>query len=306
MKFMKRNNLVRDVSLCALGRPGEEVALRNLREIRSEKMDKACVALVSLQKSGSTLLSYCLALLNTGNSIGTFRNDFDLLPMLSFPASIIPQNFNARQDGVYQLYKINGHLLRMMAPLAEGAGIDRVVWMCREFAGYYASVYRWVTGFYSQVNPKMSALGAVSWDTYKEMTLEEMARDHVEELWDAFQLMRTPGGSRVLFLAYEQLTEAKEQTLGRMAAWLALPHGSGMLQEIIAKTSKEAMSEGERFDPLAFGEGGGVSKVNLQRHPHGLRADEQSVYDRLFRERFAAEGIESYRQLIQSFVSMDG
>jgi len=58
MKLFKPNRLMKDAQLCVLGRPGEEVALRHLKELRADKMDKPCVALVSLQKSGSTLLRY--------------------------------------------------------------------------------------------------------------------------------------------------------------------------------------------------------------------------------------------------------
>ena len=297
MGFLKRNDLLKHTLLCALGRPGEEVALRNLQGLRADKMDKPCVTLVSLQKCGSTLLSYCCALLNTGNSIRTFRNDFDLLPMLSFPASVIPQNFNARQDGVYQLYKINGHLQPVLGPLFDKVGMSRAIWMCREFSGYYASVYRWVTGFYARVNPKMAALGGLSWEQYKAMTLDAMARDHVDELWSAYKLSKSPERRPVLFLAYEQLTEHKEETLERLADWLKLPHDAAMLRSIAEKTSKEAMSGGDRFDPLAFGEGGGVSKVNRTTHPHRLSEEEQAVVDAIFRERFAAQGIDSYRDL---------
>ena len=53
--------------------------------------------IVAQQKCGSTLLCYIASLINVNNNINVFRNDFDLLPMLSFPTSIFPQNFNARQ-----------------------------------------------------------------------------------------------------------------------------------------------------------------------------------------------------------------
>ena len=307
MRLLKRNSLAKKVRFCALGRPGETVALRHLHGLRADQMDKPCVALVSLQKSGSTLLSYCCALLNTSNSISTFRNDFDLLPMLSFPRSIIPQNFNARQDGVYQMYKINGHLERMIRPLNEEAEVRRVIWMCREFGGYYASVYRWLIGFYPQVNPEMSALSGLAWERYKILTLEAMVRDHVNELWSAFQQTnRSEDRGRVLYMSYEQLTEEKELTLGRIAGWLDLPHDPDMLRSIVEKTSKESMSEGDRFDPLAFGEGGGLSKVNLLSHPHKLTSAEEALYDRAFVERFAAVGIRSYRDLIDSLPSPHG
>ncbi len=303
MRLLKRSSLVKNVRLCAMGRPGETVALRHLQDLRADKMDKPSVALVSLQKSGSTLLSYCCALLNTGNSISTFRNDFDLLPMLSFPHSIIPQNFNSRQDGAYQMYKINGHLERMIGPLDEEAGIRKVIWMCRDFGGYYASVYRWLTGFYPRVNPKLAALSRLGWEDYKTLTLEAMACDHVDELWSAFQRTNRSGRGRVLCLAYEQLTEEKESTLARIADWMDLPHDPDMLRSIAEKTSKEAMSEGGRFDPLAFGEGGGLSKVNLLSHSHELTPAEETLCQHIFMDRFAAVGIRSYRDLIEWLLS---
>lgn len=55
--------------------------------------------IIAQQKCGSTLLCYIASLINVNNNINVFRNDFDLLPMLSFPTSIFPQNFNARQVG---------------------------------------------------------------------------------------------------------------------------------------------------------------------------------------------------------------
>jgi hypothetical protein len=306
MAFLKRDNLAKKVRYCALGRPGEDVALRNLQNLRAAKMDKPCLAMISLQKSGSTLLSYCCALLNTGNAIRDFRNDFDLIPMLSFPTRIIPQNFNARQDGVYQMYKINGHLERMIGPLVEKAGIRRVIWMCREFSGYYASVYRWLISFYPRANPELAALSGLNWERYKAMTLEAMVHDHVEELWTAFQHANSAGKDSVFLLAYEQLTGAKESTLARIADWLKLPHDLDMLRSIADKTSKESMIKGERFDPLAFGEGGGVSKVNLDSHLHFLSDDEQSLYDQRFRDRFKAAGIGSYRILVNAFPGVAG
>ena len=300
MKLFKPSRLMKNTQLCALGRPGEDVAIRHLRTLRQDKMDKPGVALVSLQKSGSTLLSYCCALLNTDNTIQAFRNDFDLLPMLSFPASIIPQNFNARQDGVCQMYKINGHLGRMTGPLTE-TGIRNVIWMCREFSGYYASVFRWLNTFYCRVNPALAALGSLEWAQYKKLTFEAVAADHVDELWGAFQMQKAPGENRLLLLSYEQLTEQKRAVVKRIADWLGLPCDSRMLDSIDEKTSKQAMSSGERFDPLAFGEGGGVSKVNLKDYPHQLTVEETLYYDERFAARFSASGIRSYRELIDGF-----
>jgi hypothetical protein len=70
-----------------------------MRTIRPQKLEKESVMIVAQQKCGSTLLCYIASLINVNNSINVFRNDFDLLPMLSFPTSIFPQNFNARQVG---------------------------------------------------------------------------------------------------------------------------------------------------------------------------------------------------------------
>ena len=44
----------------------------------------------ALQKCGSTLLCYIVSLVNTENRIKNFRNDFDILPMLSFPTKSAP------------------------------------------------------------------------------------------------------------------------------------------------------------------------------------------------------------------------
>ena len=61
------------------------LAQKFLKTIRTEKMDKEPVCVTALQKCGSTLLCYIVSLVNMDNKITRFRNDFDILPMLSFP-----------------------------------------------------------------------------------------------------------------------------------------------------------------------------------------------------------------------------
>jgi hypothetical protein len=58
------------------------IAKLHLRTLRVSKLDKECVAIVTLPKCGSTLLCYVTALVNTRNTIQNFRNDFHLVPML--------------------------------------------------------------------------------------------------------------------------------------------------------------------------------------------------------------------------------
>jgi hypothetical protein len=79
----------------------ENCGLNLLKTIRPQKLEKPSVMIVAQQKCGSTLLCYIASLINVNNDISMFRNDFDLLPMLSFPTSIFPQNFNARQVNLH-------------------------------------------------------------------------------------------------------------------------------------------------------------------------------------------------------------
>lgn len=284
---------------CALCKPGEKNALQHLQGLRLSKMDKECVMVISLQKSGSTLLCYTCALLNTNGAIAKFRNDFDVLPMLSFPAFLIPQNFNARQDGQYQLYKINGHLKDIDQQLAHTEGVRRVVWMCREFSGYYRSVYWWIKQFYPRASRQFALFRFVPWKLYKALTLRLLARDHIDELWYVYKQATSPGPRNALFLSYEHLTQEKDATLRMLAAWLELEPGDDVIRSIVAKTSKTAMAAGDRFDPIRYGEGGGLSKVNLVAHKHVLSESDKQLYDTLFAKKFAGEGIRSYQELIE-------
>ncbi len=276
----------------------------SLRTLRVSKMDKECVVIVALAKSGSTLLAYICALLNTRNEINKFRNDFDISPILSGNTQVFPQNFNARQDGKYQMYKVNARLLDLDESLRK-AGIQKTVWMCRDFEGYYSSYYWWLVQEYlPRADAKNQEYRSLDWDTYKRLTLEISARHHIEELWYAYGRAKdasTDALPKTLFLTYEGVTREKRAALKKLAAWLEIDADAEMLQGIENKTSKEAMAVGDRFDVLHFGDGGGLSKVNLTPHKGGLDAAEKSKYAALFQEQFAPAGIGSYAELVAWF-----
>ena len=293
------------LKLAALAKPAQKEAWRHLKVLRMQKMDKQSIVILSLQKGGSTLLCYVCALINTRNAINKFRNDFDLVPMLSFPQAMVFQNINARQDGKYQLYKINGRVRDFYEHLTKTLEVKKIVWISREFEGYYRSVFWWVKAVYPRVKPLlrfpvriMSLLRYVSWKTFKAETLELLAKDHVDELWSAYQLVKKSPVDHFIAVSYEHLTREREATLRRLASWFDIDADSAMLKSIAHKTSKEEMSKGDRFDPLCFGEGGGQTKVNLEAHKHLLSAAEKEVYEQIFRRRFAEVGITSYAQYI--------
>ncbi len=275
------------------------IAKLHLRTLRVSKLDKECVAIVTLPKCGSTLLCYVTALVNTRNTIQNFRNDFDLVPMLSFPARQIAQNFNARQDGEYQLYKVNGRLLDIEQSLRE-AGITRQIWMSRDFPGYFRSWFAWAREFVPRVRWQRWYQRHLDWNVFKRRALKKSARFHIDELWFVYSQMKA-GNDNIFFLTYDDLTKKKEATVRSLARWLGIEVDETVVAGIAQKTSKEAMAVGNRFDPLTFGDGEGVSKVNLDDHAHQLSSDELEMYDLMFRARFGAEGINSYQELVLRF-----
>lgn len=287
------------IDMLATPRWDSGMAKLHLRTLRVSKFDKECVAIVTLPKCGSTLLCYVSALINTRNSIQNFRNDFDLVPMLSFPARQIAQNFNARQDGEYQLYKVNGRLLDIRQSLRE-AGITRQIWMSRDFPSYFRSWFAWAREFVPRVRRSRGYQRHLDWEVFKRRALGKSARFHIEELWFAYSLLKE-GSEDILFLTYDDLTKRKESTVRSLISWLGIEVDEAMVTGIAQKTSKEAMAVGNRFDPLSFGDGEGISKVNLDDHAHQLSAKELEAYDLLFRERFGAEGINSYQDLVLRF-----
>jgi len=135
------------------------------------------------------------------------------------------------------------------------------------------------------------------------MTLELLARDHVNELWYVYHLSKATPCSRFLLLSYEHLTQDKEATLGRLASWFGVEVDDAMLQSIAEKTSKEAMATGYRFDPISFGDGEGQSKINLEPHTHSLSQSDMDVYNRMFIKRFSEVGIVSYSELVEELRS---
>ena len=297
---------LKSIEFAALAVPAQTAAFKHLKNIRFEKMDKEAVMVLTLQKSGSTLLCYVCALINTRNNINKFRNDFDLLPMLSFDQPMIYQNINARQDGKYQLYKINGRANTFHALLTERYNIKKVIWMCREFSGYYRSVYWWVNAFYPKITPLKLApirplfyLRFLPWDLFKAKTLEKLASDHVEELWFVYNLVQQRPVAEFMALSYEQLIGRKESALKVIADWFGVDADSEMIHSIAHKTSKEEMARGDRFDPLHFGDGGGQTKINLQPHQHKLSDRDMEVYNDIFRRRFEVVGIKSYDEFTE-------
>ena len=277
---------------CALGIPGIKNATDNLRKLRLDKMDKPSVVILSAQKAGSTLLCYICALINTRNKISKFRNDFDILPMLSFPTYLIAQNFNARQDGVYQMYKINGTIRQMDHALRSLGGFEKTIWSCREFAGYYKSVYWWIKEFYPRIGFK--SFKAVTWEEFQDLTFDAMAEDHIEELWYAYNRLSTTRSKEFLPLIYEHTTKDKIETIHAISDWLEIDMPDDQAESIAQKTTKEAMAVGDRFDPVSYGEGNGLSKINLERHEFEISNDNLKRYHSMFESRFRDVGISSY------------
>ncbi|MFS8184578.1 sulfotransferase domain-containing protein [Pseudovibrio denitrificans] len=275
------------------------MAKANLKSIRPSKFDKDCVAIISLPKCGSTLLSYIGALVNTNGRIDSFRNDFDLVPMLSFPSKLIAQNFNARQDGRYQLYKANGRLIELSDPI-NTAEFSRVIWMCRDFEGYFRSWYSWSREFVPKQRWQRRYQQYLHWDVFKSRALETSARFHIEELLYAYR-QSTSNKNSVLHLTYEDLVKHKDLTIQQIFNYLNIPTTDEEISQISAKTTKMAMAEGNRFDPLTFGDTEGVSKVNLSKHLNVLSDEDKRIYAKLFREKFEPYGIMSYDDLILHF-----
>jgi len=287
------------IDLIANPRWDSGMAKLHLRKLRLSKFDKESVAIVTLPKCGSTLLCYLTALVNTRGTIQNFRNDFDLVPMLSFPAKQIAQNFNARQGGNYQLYKVNGRLLDIEKSLRE-TGFARQIWMSRDFPSYFRSWFSWARDVVPQMRWQRGYQRYLDWGVFKQRALEKSAQFHIDELWFAYSQMKE-GNDDILFLTYEDLTKRKEATIQDLFSWLRIEVDDAMMAAIVQKTTKEAMAKGNRFDPLTFGDGDGVSKVNLNDHAHQLSSNELEIYESLFRSRFGPEGINSYQELVLRF-----
>jgi len=285
---------------CAIGEPGAKNALSNMRKLRLAKMDKPAAVIVSAQKAGSTLLCYLCALINTRNAISSFRNDFDILPMLSFPVHLIAQNFNARQDGAYQMYKING-TLRQLHDAILATGFTRIIWSCREFEGYYKSVYWWVKEFYPRIGAE--SLASVDWEQFQNETFQLLAEDHVAELRYVYDLTSAHSADALLTLSYELTTRRKLEAVATIADWLGIELDPDSIAAIAEKTTKEAMAEGDRFDPIAYGDGNGLSKVNLSPHKTELHEDKRRAYQDLFRSAFRDTPFNDYHQLAEAYTT---
>jgi len=267
----------------------------NLSSLRLKKMDKQTVLVISAQKSGSTLLCYLLALINSDNQIQNFRNDFDLVPMLSFPVELFPQNFNARQDGHYQIYKINGNLRKMESSIAALDAPTKILWSAREFAGYFKSVYWWLREFY----PRIGFLGleSLSWEVFQELTFESMAKGHVNELWYVTRLVEENDSPSFMPVFFEEVLDDKGGAIRKISNWLGIkiePEVT-LIQE---KTTRASMAVGNRFDPVTFGDGIGLSKINVDERPLELHYEYLDTYQQIFRERFRDYGFAGYEELV--------
>lgn len=269
----------------------------NLRTLRLNKMDKEAVFLLSFPKTGSTLLAYICALINTRGGIKKFRNDFDLVPMISFPQSRIYQNFNARQDGKFQLYKLNGCFMDMYAPMKD-IGAKKLIWSGREFHSYFCSRYWWIREFNSRINPFYFFTKYMSFGLFKTLCLKPIAQRYIDEMFYVYNFINQKNSEfEVLFVTYEQITKEKENLLITLCNWMGIEPDRKLIQFVSDATSKAAMAEGDRFDPISYGEGSGLSKINLSSHKHQLNQKDFEIYDAMFRKKFANTGINSYEEL---------
>ena len=66
------------------------------------------------------------------------------------------------------------------------------------------------------------------------------------------------------------------------------------MESIAERTTTEAMAVGDRFDPVTYGEGGGLSKVNLEPHKYSISDDKLTKYQTRFEDRFRDAGICSF------------
>lgn len=295
---MTNQNLVRSLSL---GAPGIKHAVEHIKGLRPEKLDKRTVFIVSFQKAGSTLLSYIASLVNTNNQIEVFRNDFDLVPMLSFPTNLIAQNFNARQDGKYQLYKINGSLRKIHYAISELSTPVKTLWSTREFFGYFQSVYWWLTSFYPRIG--FSELADLRFNEYEEIALEAMAKDHVAELRYVFDWLESgPDSELFMGITYEAVINSKPSSIVGLARWMDISLERSQIAAIVEKTSKNAMAKGNRFDPVSFGDYEGLSKVNSVPHTTVVSDWSRERYSELFESAFAGTGITNFLEFA-SYIS---
>lgn len=278
---------------CSLCHPATWLAKKFLKTIRTEKMDKEPVCVTALQKCGSTLLCYIVSLVNMDNKITRFRNDFDILPMLSFPTSIIPQNFNQRQEGKYQLYKINGRLIDVEGDLDNKY---HHIWLCRDVNGYFCSLYWWVLAFYPQCQDFYAAFKLVPFSMFKWMFFKRAAMDHINELFHLYT--RVQAGQKFMYMVtYAELVANKEYQVKKLCKSMDITLPQSDVDSICNKTSKRSMLEYDRFDPVKFGDGtGGLGKVNLEPHNHKLDEADMEWYNNYFKTKFAGTGITNYEE----------
>jgi len=275
------------VTLC---HPATWCAKKFLKQIRTEKFDKECVCVTALQKCGSTLLCYIVSLVNTENRIKNFRNDFDILPMLSFPTKIIPQNFNQRQEGKYQLYKINGRLYDVEKDLDNKY---KHIFLCRDINGYFVSLYWWVLAFYPTCDSLYYPFKFVSFGLFKALFYKKAVRDHINEMFHVYTMMQS-GIKFMYMVSYDKLVKDKKYEIVKLSKAFGLDLPESDVEDIVAKTSKKSMLEYDRFNPVTFGDGGGCGKVNLEPHKHKLSEDDLAWYAAEFKAKFAGTGIETY------------
>lgn len=277
---------------CTLCHPATWLAKKFLKTIRTEKFDKECLCVTALQKCGSTLLCYIVSLVNTENKIDKFRNDFDLLPMLSFPTSMIAQNFNQRQEGKYQLYKINGRLIDVEGDLDNKY---HHIWLCRDVNGYFCSVYWWVLAFYPKCRDFYKAFRLIPFWFFKYMFFKKAARDQINEMFHVYT-MRQSGTKFMYMVTYAELVENKEYQVKKFCKSMGITLSQSDIENICHKTSKKSMLEYDRFDPVSYGEGDGIGKVNLEPHKHKLNDEDMQWYNAEFKKKFAGTGITNYEE----------
>lgn len=272
----------------------ENCGINLVRTIRPQKLEKESVMIIAQQKCGSTLLCYIASLINVNNNINVFRNDFDLLPMLSFPTSIFPQNFNARQEGKYQMYKLNGRLSVVENYLQNQY---KVVWLVRDIKGYSTSVYRWVTNFYPKLMPRIFwYFKLMPWSLWSSIFFGVVAKDHINDCLYVYRRLREGKNDFVYLTTYTELVKNKEVEVKKFATSLGIELTGAQLKGICQKTSKRSMAEYDRFDPVHFGDGGGIPKVNIQTWDYGPTEKQMAWYDAHFKKKFHGTGIETFDQ----------
>jgi hypothetical protein len=294
-------NLYYHMEAVTLCHPATWCAKKFLKTVRTEKFDKECVCATALQKCGSTLLCYIISLVNSDNKIKNFRNDFDILPMLSFPTKIIPQNFNQRQEGKYQLYKINGRLIDVEKDLNNKY---HHIFLCRDMNGYFCSLYWWVLAFYPTCDPIYHAFKLVPFELFKYMFYHKAAKDHINEMFHVYTMLQS--GTKFMYMvSYDKLVKDKEFEINKLAKAMGITLSQADVEDISNKTSKKSMLEYDRFNPVTFGDGEGVGKVNLEPHSHKLNETDLAWYDAEFKRKFAGTGIVTYADFCKHINSVN-